>query len=108
MFLDEPTIGLDPQTRNHLWSYLQKVNNDERMTIFFTTHHMEEVEKIATRVAIIDHGKIVATGTVKELIKNNKSKTLEEAFLKLTGHEIREEEASNLDQMRLHHNIMKH
>lgn len=108
LFLDEPTIGLDPQTRNHLWSYLQKVNNDERMTIFFTTHHMEEVEKIATRVAIIDHGKIVATGTVKELIKNNKSKTLEEAFLKLTGHEIREEEASGLDQMRLHHNIMKH
>jgi ABC-2 type transport system ATP-binding protein len=60
LFLDEPTIGLDPQTRNHLWSYLQKVNKDEEMTIFFTTHYMEEVEKIATRVAIIDHGKIVA------------------------------------------------
>lgn len=108
LFLDEPTIGLDPQTRNHLWSYLKKINEDERMTIFFTTHYMEEVEKIATRVAVIDHGKIVGSGTVAELISKNDSKTLEEAFLKLTGHEIRDEEVSGLDQMRLHRQMRRH
>lgn len=93
LFLDEPTIGLDPQTRNHMWAYLKNINEKENMTIFMTTHYMEEAEKIADRIAIIDHGKIVAAGTSEELCKQTKTKTLEEAFLELTGHEIREEEA---------------
>ena len=63
IFLDEPTLGLDPQTRNHIWNYLKDINEEEGMTIFFTTHYMEEAEKIAQRIAIIDHGKIVAQGT---------------------------------------------
>ncbi|MBX4210670.1 ATP-binding cassette domain-containing protein, partial [Candidatus Parcubacteria bacterium] len=67
MFLDEPTLGLDPQTRNHMWDYLRKLNKEEGTTVFFTTHYMEEAAKIAQRIAIIDHGKIVAMGTSEQL-----------------------------------------
>jgi len=100
LFLDEPTIGLDPQTRNHLWEYIQKVNKEEGMTVFLTTHYMEEAEKVATRVGIIDHGKILTLGTAEQIKKDNNSSTLEEAFLKLTGHEIREETAGAKEHMR--------
>jgi ABC-2 type transport system ATP-binding protein len=100
LFLDEPTLGLDPQTRNHMWNYIKEINEKEGMTIFFTTHYMEEAEKIAGRIAIIDHGKIVASGTLEELKAQTKTETLEEAFLSLTGNTIREEEASSVDHMR--------
>ena len=100
LFLDEPTLGLDPQTRNHMWNYIKEINDKERMTIFFTTHYMEEAEKIAGRIAIIDHGKIVASGTVEELKTQTKTKSLEEAFLSLTGNTIREEEATSVDHLR--------
>ena len=101
LFLDEPTIGLDPQTRNFLWKYIQDLNKKENMTIFLTTHYMEEAEKMASRVAIIDQGKIMMIGTSNELKKKTNSKSLEEAFLKLTGHHIREEQASAKDHMRM-------
>lgn len=107
LFLDEPTIGLDPQTRNHMWEYLREVNKKEKMTIFFTTHYMDEAEKVAEKIAIIDHGKIITSGSPQELIKNNNTKTLEEAFLKLTGKNIREEEGSNLDHMRMFRHIRR-
>jgi len=100
LFLDEPTLGLDPQTRNHMWSYVKRLNQTDHMTIFFTTHYMEEAAQIAQRIAIIDHGKIVALGTVAELTKQTDTTTLEEAFLKLTGKAIREEEAGGADMMR--------
>ena len=61
---------------------------------------MEEADRIAQRIAIIDHGKIIAQGTSRELQKMTKTNTLEEAFLSLTGHEIREEEASTVDKLR--------
>jgi ABC-2 type transport system ATP-binding protein len=101
LFLDEPTLGLDPQTRNHMWSYIQNVNKTEQMTVFFTTHYMEEAERIAERIAIIDHGKIVAIGTPNELKKQTKTETLEDAFLQLTGKNIRDEDASSLDMLRM-------
>jgi ABC-2 type transport system ATP-binding protein len=101
LFLDEPTLGLDPQTRNHMWNYVSNINKKEDMTIFFTTHYMEEAEKIAGRIAIIDHGKIITSGTVDELKAQTKTTTLEEAFLKLTGKSIRDEDASGLDRMRI-------
>lgn len=104
-FLDEPTLGLDPQTRNHIWSYIKKLNKDEGITVFFTTHYMEEAARVAGRVAIIDHGSIVATGTVPELLKKTKKKNLEDAFLALTGHAIRDEEVSGQDIMRMHSRI---
>ncbi len=100
LFLDEPTLGLDPQTRNKMWDYIEKLNEEEQMTVFFTTHYMHEAEKYAKRVAIIDHGKIIASGTIAQLKKQTKKKSLEEAFLKLTGHNIREESGGSIDKMR--------
>lgn len=100
LYLDEPTIGLDPQTRNHIWSYIKTLNKEKGMTIFFTTHHMEEVDRAATRVAIIDHGNIIATGTPTQLKEQTKTNTLEDAFLAITGHVIREEAAGSADLMR--------
>lgn len=102
LFLDEPTIGLDPQTRNLLWTHIRELNKTEGVTVFLTTHYMEEAEKMADRIAIIDHGKIVAQGTAEELEKQTSTMSLEEAFLSLTGRSIREEEASGTDRMRQH------
>jgi len=96
LFLDEPTLGLDPQTRNHIWDYVKKLNKKEKTTVFFTTHYMEEAEKIASKVAVIDHGKIIYVGTPKELKKSTKAKNLEEAFISLTGHSIRVEESNSV------------
>lgn len=101
LFLDEPTLGLDPQTRNHMWAYVKKLNKKEKMTVFFTTHYMQEAEQYADRIAVMDHGKIVKQGTLKELKAATKTKTLEAAFLKLTGKTIREEHATAKDRMRL-------
>jgi ABC-2 type transport system ATP-binding protein len=91
LFLDEPTLGLDTQTRNLLWDYVKKLSQTEGMTIFFTTHYLDEAEAVADRIAMIDHGKIIATGTVKELTKQTGTKTLEEAYLSLTGRSVRDE-----------------
>ena len=102
LFLDEPTLGLDPQTRNHIWNYIKNLNKEERMTVFFTTHYMEEADKIAQKIAIIDHGKIISQGTSAELKQQTKTNSLEEAFLALTGTTIRDEAASNIDHMRMH------
>jgi len=101
LFLDEPTLGLDPQTRNHMWEYLRELNKKEGITVFFTTHYMEEAEKIANRIAIIDHGKIVISGTAEELKIKTGTNSLEEAFLKLTGKTIRKDEANTIDHMRM-------
>ena len=102
LFLDEPSIGLDPQTRNFLWKYITEMNKKENMTVFLTTHYMEEAEKVAGNIAVIDHGKIIEIGSPGKLKRDTKSKTLEEAFLKLTGHDIREENSSPKDRMRMH------
>ncbi|HVY85084.1 MAG TPA: ATP-binding cassette domain-containing protein, partial [Caulobacterales bacterium] len=100
IFLDEPTLGLDPQTRNQMWAYLQEMNKNEGTTVFFSTHYMEEADRNAHRVAIIDHGKIIAMGTPAEVKESQNAATLEDAFLALTGHSIREEESSSADRMR--------
>jgi ABC-2 type transport system ATP-binding protein len=102
-FLDEPTLGLDPQTRNHIWSYIKKLNKKEGITVFFTTHYMDEAARVAQRVAIIDHGNIVEIDTVPKLLKNTGKKTLEDAFLALTGHEIREEAVDAHEALRMRH-----
>ncbi|MCL5774749.1 MAG: ATP-binding cassette domain-containing protein [Patescibacteria group bacterium] len=100
IFLDEPTLGLDPQTRNHMWKYIQDLNKKEQTTVFFTTHYMEEADRVAGRIAIIDHGRIVAEGTAAELKTKTNSQSLEDAFLQLTGKAIREESATSTDRMR--------
>lgn len=107
-FLDEPTLGLDPQTRNQMWTYVSALNKKEGITIFFTTHYMEEAEKIAQKIAVIDHGKIITQGTANELKIATKTKTLEEAFLSLTGKKIRDEETSGIDQLRMRRRLWRH
>ena len=67
LFLDEPTTGLDPQTRNAVWEYLRRLHREQGVTIFLTTQYMEEADQLCERLAIIDHGKIVAEGTPAEL-----------------------------------------
>ncbi len=67
LFLDEPTIGLDPQTRAKIWEYIRRLREEGGVTIFMTTHYMDEAENLCDRVAIIDHGKIVAIGSPNEL-----------------------------------------
>ncbi len=170
LFLDEPTLGLDPQTRSHIWEYILEMRRREGTTIFLTTHYMDEAEN-ADRIAIIDYGKIVAMDTPERLKKiagediisvktddNDKAideirlryqiearrdsegvvfevtngeeflpiflkefgpkilsvslrrPSLEDVFLKLTGHEIRQETASNgfKTMMRAHGRRMRH
>jgi ABC-2 type transport system ATP-binding protein len=91
LFLDEPTQGLDPHARQLIWGHLRKLNK-EGMTIFLTTHFMEEAEELCERLAIMDKGQIVEMGSPKELIAKYKTKNLEEVFLKTTGHNLGAEE----------------
>lgn len=160
LFLDEPTLGLDPQTRSHIWEYVNKLRDEQGITIFMTTHYMDEAEN-CDRIAIVDYGKVVALDTPDNLkklvggdvitiktINDEKAEkeigeqynlhvrrdasgihleienseefiprfissfstkinsihlrrpTLDDVFLKLTGHEIRDEEASVRDKMK--------
>jgi len=69
LFLDEPTLGLDPQSRDHIWNYIEKLAKEENITIIITTHYMDEADKLCDRLAIIDRGKIVVLGTPKKLKK---------------------------------------
>lgn len=107
IFLDEPTLGLDPQTRNHIWGYLQLLASQKRITVFFTTHYMEEAERVADEIAIIDQGKIVAQGTASALKELTQKTSLEDAFIALTGHVIREESSSTMDNMRIRRRLWK-
>jgi len=106
-FLDEPTVGLDPQTRNQIWEYIQALNKKEGITIFFTTHYMEEAEKVAGRIGIIDHGKMIAEGTAQSLREQTGSTSLEDAFLALTGKTIRNEAAGAIEALRAQRKMFK-
>ena len=100
LFLDEPTTGLDPQARRNLWELAQSIQKDGR-TIVLTTHYMDEAETLCDRVAVIDHGKIIAMDSPITLIDQllargfrrrrvEREANLEDVFLDLTGHELRE------------------
>ena len=94
LIFDEPTVGIDPQSRNFILEKIKEANNDGT-TVIYTSHYMEEIEAICTRIAIMDNGKIVAIGTKDEL-KNMVRKTkdedisLEQVFLTLTGKSLRD------------------
>lgn len=93
LFLDEPTTGLDPHARQLIWGHLRGLNK-EGMTIFLTTHFMEEAEALCDRIAIMDKGKIVTEGTVKQLLEKHKAKNLEQVFLSTTGSNLANEEVN--------------
>ena len=97
LFLDEPTTGLDPHSRRQLWGLLEQFRARGR-TILMTTHHMEEAEFLCDRVAIVDHGRVIALGTPKELIAElgeprviTHHGTLEDVFMSRTGRHLRDE-----------------
>lgn len=93
LIFDEPTVGIDPQSRNFILEKI-KESNRKGATVIYTSHYMEEVEAICTRIAIMDNGKIIACGTSSELkkliSKDNEDITLEEVFLTLTGKKLRD------------------
>lgn len=89
LVLDEATAGLDPQTRNHLWELIEQLS-EEGMTVLMTTHYLEEAERVAHRVAVMDHGRIVALGGVEQLKQQTNSATLDQAFVTLTGTAMRD------------------
>ncbi len=92
LFLDEPTVGIDPQSRNMIYETIEGLR-DRGMTILYTTHYMEEAERLCQRVAIMDGGRIVALDTpdeLKRLIGLSEQSTLEDVFLKLTGRGLRD------------------
>jgi ABC-2 type transport system ATP-binding protein len=90
LFLDEPTVGMDPQSRLAVWDFIKEVKKRGK-TILLTTHYMEEAEEMCDRVGIIDHGKLIALGTPKQLNEKYEAKNLEDVFINLTGRKIREE-----------------
>jgi len=89
-FLDEPTVGMDPQSRRDVWDFIKKLKKEGK-AIILTTHYMEEAEELCDRVGIIDHGKLIALGSPEALISKHKVKNLEEVFINITGRKIREE-----------------
>ncbi|MBI4647945.1 MAG: ABC transporter ATP-binding protein [Bacteroidia bacterium] len=90
LFLDEPTVGVDAQSRNLIFEYLLELNK-KGITIIFSTHYMKEAEKFCERIIIIDNGEIIASGKPDDLIKSyNTCNDLADVFLKLTGKELRE------------------
>ncbi|OFV90826.1 MAG: hypothetical protein A3G76_06370 [Acidobacteria bacterium RIFCSPLOWO2_12_FULL_65_11] len=102
LFLDEPTTGLDPQARRQVWDLIEEFRRAGR-TILLTTHYMEEAERLCDRVAIMDHGRVIARGSPRELIEDldrqgkpltelrARTATLEDVFVSLTGHHLRDE-----------------
>jgi ABC-2 type transport system ATP-binding protein len=91
LFLDEPTVGVDVQSKNVIIDYLKKLNQNGT-TIIYTSHHLSEAEDFCTEIAIIDRGKIYAQGTPKKLIETTiNAHNLEDVFISLTGKELRDD-----------------
>ena len=88
--LDEPTVGMDVQTRTSMMEHLRELNQDKKMTILYTSHYLEQAELFCNRVAIIDHGQLLCLGSPIDLIKKENGNDLEDVFLKFTGRKIRD------------------
>ena len=92
LFLDEPTVGIDPQSRNHIFDTVESLR-DDGMTILYTTHYMEEADRLCDRVGVIDYGRLIALGAARELkarLGDPDRVTLENVFLDLTGRSLRD------------------
>lgn len=96
LFLDEPTLGLDTQTRQHIWSHIDMLRKELGMTVFLTTHYLEETER-CDRIAIMDHGSIMDCGEPALLKKKHGVRTIEQLFLSLTGRSTRDELVEEID-----------
>ena len=97
LLLDEPTTGLDPKSKRDVQTFIEEIRDERNAVILLTTHDMVEAERLCDRIAIIDEGKFIAEGTVKELItmipsKDDNTMTLEDVFIALTGKDLEEEE----------------
>ncbi|HYV09373.1 MAG TPA: ABC transporter ATP-binding protein [Pyrinomonadaceae bacterium] len=92
LLLDEPTTGLDPKSRRDVQSFLEDLQRREGTTILLTTHDMAEAERLCARIGFLAHGKLVAEGTSAQLMRRAHAATLDDAFIKLTGEQIVEEE----------------
>lgn len=93
LLLDEPTTGLDPKSRRDVQTFLENLKRREGTTILLTTHDMAEAERLCARIGFLVHGKLVAEGTAEDLIRRANAKTLDDAFIKLTGEELLDEES---------------
>jgi ABC-2 type transport system ATP-binding protein len=89
LFLDEPTTGLDPQSRANLWDHIRRLREEDGLTVFLSTHYLDEADALADRLIIIDHGTVVAEGTPAEI--KGGTGTLDDAFLAITGRSLRED-----------------
>jgi len=97
LFLDEPTIGLDPVARRNVWKHLDDLRRQYGTTLFLTTHYMEEAEELCTRIAIMNRGKIAALDTPEGLMAGvgRPDATLEDAFAYYTGSDLEAESGGN-------------
>jgi ABC-2 type transport system ATP-binding protein len=98
LFLDEPTLGLDVQTRQRIWDHIESLRKEENITVFLTTHYMDEADKLCDRIAIIDNGKIVAIDAPNMLksMMDGDNPTLDEVFLHYTGRDMRDTVSTNV------------
>ncbi len=90
LILDEPTVGVDVQSKQAIIEHLKKLNKEQGMTILYTSHHLEEAEDFCSHIAIIDDGKLITQGATKELISSNNCNSIEEVYLKITGVKFRD------------------
>ena len=107
LFLDEPTVGLDPTARRMVWERLGALREQAGTTILFTTHSMEEAERYCERLAIIDMGRLVAQGEPAELTERCGRENLEEVFAAVTGHDIDQEQGGRLSDVRAQRSVAR-
>jgi ABC-2 type transport system ATP-binding protein len=107
LFLDEPTVGLDPTARRIVWERLQGLRKHAGTTILFTTHSMEEAERYCERLAIIDMGRLVEQGEPGELTERRGCESLEEVFTTVTGHGIDQEQGGRLSDVRTQRTVAR-
>jgi ABC-2 type transport system ATP-binding protein len=100
LFLDEPTVGLDPGARRLVWQHLEELREQAGTTLLLTTHQMEEAERQCDRIAIMDHGQLVAQGTPADLCEQYAVASLDDVFTAATGHTIEEEEGGSFRDAR--------
>ncbi|MHB8233539.1 MAG: ABC transporter ATP-binding protein [Solirubrobacteraceae bacterium] len=107
LFLDEPTVGLDPSARRMVWQHLQALREDVGTTILVTTHLMEEAERYCERLAIMDHGRLVEQGEPGELLERHGTESLEEVFTAVTGRAIDAEHEGRLADVRAQRRVAR-